>query len=127
MSAMATTATRVKIAERTQLKPIGPAPRVAEVVPVSERVGIREELPLEVRLKRQREVIHARRGELKRFLHTRGATFEPHWSALPTAAAVAPEVPSARQEMPALQLRLKSQREIIHARRGELKRFLSPR
>jgi hypothetical protein len=68
---MATTATRVKVAERAQLKPISPTPWVAEVVPASEPIAIREELPLEVRLKRQREIIHARRGELKRFLSPR--------------------------------------------------------
>lgn len=127
VSEMATTATRVKVAERVQLKPFSPTPRVAEVVPVSEPVAIREELPLEVRLKRQREIIHARRGELKRFLHTRGTTFAPPWSTLPTVALVPPEAPSAGQEMLGLQSRLKRQREIIHSRRGEMKRFLSPR
>ena len=119
VSKMATTATRVKVAERVLLKPISLTPRVVEVVP--------EVLPLEVRLKRQREIIHARRGELKRFLKPRGTPFSPHWSTLPMVTVVRPEVPSARQEMLALQLRLKRQREMIHARRGELKRFLSPR
>ena len=127
VSKMATTATRVKVAERVQLKPISPTPRVAEVVPMGESVAVREELPFEVRLKRQREIIHARRGELKRFLKPRGTPFSPHWSTLPMVTVVRPEVPSARQEMLALQLRLKRQREMIHARRGELKRFLSPR
>ncbi len=124
VSKMATTATLVKVAEKVLLKPVSPTPRVVEIIPVGEPV---EELPLEVRLKRQREIIHARRGELKRFLHPRGTPFKPLASTLPMVAVVRPEMPSAREEMLALQLRLKRQREIIHGRRAELKRFLHPR
>jgi hypothetical protein len=99
----------------------------AKVVPVREPLTVEHELPLEARLKRQRAIIHARRGELKRFLSPRETPFEPFKSTLQMVGTAEPKVPSARQEMLVLERRLKTQREIIHARRGELKRFLSPR
>lgn len=92
-----------------------PTPVVVKIVP--------EELPLELRLKRQREIIHARRGEMKTFLSPREAPFKPLRTTLQMAGVVRPHVPSAREEMIAHQRRLQRQREIIHARRGGLKAF----
>jgi hypothetical protein len=120
---MAATTTLTKVAEKAPPKPVGTMPRATEVV----SFPVREELPVEARLKRQRELIHARRGELKRFLSPHEAPFKPLWPTFATAAEVTPKALPAREEMLALQRRLKRQREIIHARRGELKRFLSPR
>jgi hypothetical protein len=102
------------------LRPLTTVPKVVEpyIVP--------EELPLELRLKRQREIIHARRGELKRFLSPRQTPYGPVRSMF-QVVGIQRKAPSARQKMLALEARLERQRMIIHARRGRLKRFLSPR
>jgi len=69
---MATTACfLVRVAGEAPFERLRTMPQVVEVLPVEERSTDAEKLPLEVRLKRQREIIHARRGELKRFLSPR--------------------------------------------------------
>jgi len=100
--------------------------KVAEVTRVEEPYIVQEELPFEERLKRQREIIHARRGEMKSFLSPRETPFKPLRTTLQMVGTVRPYVRSPREEMVAREQRLKRQREIIHARRGELKRFLRP-
>jgi hypothetical protein len=111
-----------KMATKSSVATVGtvtvarPAAMVAAVVP--------EELPLELRLKRQREIIHARRGELKHFLSPRETPFKPLRTTFQTVGVVRPKVCSSSGEMVALQLRLQRQREIIHARRAGLKCLL---
>jgi hypothetical protein len=117
---MATVSSPVKVAGGTRFEEIRTIPPVVEILRV-------EKPPLEVRLKRQREIIHARRGELKSFLSPRETPFKPLRTIPQVMEAVGLEKPATRSEKPPLEMRLKRQREIIHARRGELKRFLSPR
>jgi hypothetical protein len=100
--------------------------KVVEVAPVEEPYIVQEELPFDQRLKRQREIIHARRGEMKSFLSPRQTPYKPLRTTLQMVGTPRPHVRSPREEMIAREQRLKRQREIIHARRGELKRFLRP-
>jgi hypothetical protein len=119
---------------RSTVRVVGEAPfkpsamrRLVQILQPEEAPTGTEKLPLELRLKRQREIIHARRGELKHFLSPRGAPFGA-LRPIPQVADVAGvgEVSSRAEKVP-LEVRLKRQREIIHARRGYLKGFLSPR
>lgn len=66
-----TTCFLVKVAGETPLERLRGIPEVVEVIPVKEPAAEAQKLPLEVRLKRQRDIIRARRGELKRFLSPR--------------------------------------------------------
>lgn len=69
---MATKAsTALKITGEARFKPPTATPQVVEVVRPEEPLTHRKKLPLDLRLKRQREIIHARRGELERFLSPR--------------------------------------------------------
>jgi hypothetical protein len=127
VSKMATKAsTALKVTSETSFKPLTAAPQVVEAVRPEEPLAHRKKLPLELRLKRQREIIHARRGELKRFLSPRQTPYGPVRSMF-QMVGVQQKAPSARQKMLALEARLERQRMIIHARRGRLKHFLSPR
>jgi hypothetical protein len=122
VSTMAATSSVATVGGKAPFKPLRTMPKVVEVAPVKKPCPVGEELPLELRLKRQREIIHARRGELKRFL----TPLKPLTSTFQMAGVVRPKASSSREEMDALQLRLKRQREIIHARKGEMRRFLQP-
>jgi hypothetical protein len=69
---MATTACfLVRLAGQAPLERLGAIPQVVEVRRMEEPSTGGEKLPLELRLRRQREILHARRGELKRFLSRR--------------------------------------------------------
>ncbi|MGB6838618.1 MAG: hypothetical protein WBF66_13065 [Dehalococcoidia bacterium] len=117
----------VRVAGETPFEQTRTISRVVEIPRVEEPSTGAEKLPLELRLKRQREIIHARRGELKRFLSRRETPFMP-LRTIPQVVEVGRAAePATLSEEPPLEVRLKRQREIIHARRGELKRFLSPR
>ena len=61
----------VRIVGEIPFEQLSAMPQVVEVLPVEEPYTGAEKLPLELRLKRQREIIRARRGELKRFLSPR--------------------------------------------------------
>ena len=126
VSKMATTSSVATVGGRAPVKPLRTVPKVVEVAPVGEPYTVEEELPLELRLKRQREIIHARRGDMKRFLSPRETPFKPLRTTFQMVGVARPKVPSARQKMLALEARLERQRMIIHARRGQLKRFLQP-
>jgi hypothetical protein len=126
VSTMAATSSVATVGGKAPFKPLRTMPKVVEVAPVKKPCPVGEEIPLELRLKRQREIIHARRGELKRFLSPRETPLKPLTSTFQMAGVVRPKASSSREEMDALQLRLKRQREIIHARKGEMRRFLQP-
>jgi hypothetical protein len=125
---MATKAsTALRATGETRFKPLIATPQVVEAVRPEEPLTHRKKLPLELRLSRQREIIHARRGELKRFLSRRETPFKPLRSTFRLVGLAQAEGLPPRGEFLARELRLKKQREIIHARRGKLKHFLRPR